>query len=176
MNFDSYPLTPEIYVICLAAHRAGHEYGFWIDATQDPDEMLDEIKAMLTKSPVSNSEEWEIQDIQDFGDVEISKAEDLDLVQEKALFVEKYGEVGAAVLANHGKVEYAQEIVDNCYYDKFRTKEEFSVHELEKRYDGDPAYEALRAYIDIDMYCSDLLMTKYEEYTVNGYCYIFLQN
>ncbi|WP_435656012.1 antirestriction protein ArdA [Brucella pituitosa] len=41
-----------IYVACLTAYNDGYLHGAWIDADQDPDQIKDEIAAMLVRSPV----------------------------------------------------------------------------------------------------------------------------
>ena len=35
---------PRIYVSCLAAYNSGYLHGMWIDATQDPDDIYDDIE------------------------------------------------------------------------------------------------------------------------------------
>ena len=55
--------TPQIYVACLAAYNSGYLYGTFIDATQDPEDIHDQIQQMLSSSPVSDveaCEDWAI--------------------------------------------------------------------------------------------------------------------
>ena len=47
--------NPRIYVACLAAYNNGYLYGAWIDADQDPDQIRDEIAAMLARSPIKGA-------------------------------------------------------------------------------------------------------------------------
>ena len=51
--------APRIYVACLAAYNNGCLHGRWIDATT-PDEIMDEVRAMLAASPLPGAEEWAI--------------------------------------------------------------------------------------------------------------------
>ena len=47
--------SPQIYVACLASYNAGIHFGAWIDANQDPDDILEAITALvLRKSPSPN--------------------------------------------------------------------------------------------------------------------------
>ncbi|MGB3639113.1 MAG: antirestriction protein ArdA, partial [Rivularia sp. (in: cyanobacteria)] len=55
--------TPKIYVACLSAYNAGYLHGLWIDATQEPENIEDDIKWMLSWSPITDTEpcdEWAI--------------------------------------------------------------------------------------------------------------------
>lgn len=47
---------PRIYVACLASYNAGELHGVWIDADQDPDDVWNEIRAMLRASRHPNVE------------------------------------------------------------------------------------------------------------------------
>lgn len=53
------PDSPRIYVACLAAYNSGCLHGRWIDATT-PDEIWEQVRAMLADSPVPDAEEWAI--------------------------------------------------------------------------------------------------------------------
>jgi Antirestriction protein (ArdA) len=39
------PLSPRIYVACLAAYNSGRLHGAWIDADQPVEDIYDEIKS-----------------------------------------------------------------------------------------------------------------------------------
>ena len=49
-----------IYVACLAAYNDGKLHGQLINANQDADCIYEEIREMLSESPVPNAEEWAI--------------------------------------------------------------------------------------------------------------------
>lgn len=53
-------VTPRIYVACLAAYNSGRLHGAWIDASQDVDDIWNELKQVLASSPVPDAEEWAI--------------------------------------------------------------------------------------------------------------------
>ena len=48
----------QIYVADLAAYNAGHLHGVFIDATEELDDIQDQINAMLGNSPVDDAEEY----------------------------------------------------------------------------------------------------------------------
>ncbi len=70
--------TPRIYVACLASYNSGILWGEWIDATQDPSDIYDDISTMMAESPIENSEEWAVQDYENFGDCQIDEYESIE--------------------------------------------------------------------------------------------------
>jgi len=48
--------VPRIYVACLTAYNNGCLHGRWIEATT-PDEIREEVRAMLAASPLPDAEE-----------------------------------------------------------------------------------------------------------------------
>ncbi|WP_208354567.1 antirestriction protein ArdA, partial [Aetokthonos hydrillicola] len=86
--------TPKIYVACLSAYNNGHLHGLWIDATQEPEEIEDDIKWMLSWSPVVDDEpceEWAIHDYENWMEIKINEYEDINKVSELANLVQKHG-------------------------------------------------------------------------------------
>lgn len=85
---------PRIYVACLSAFNFGVLHGLWIDATQEPKEIEDDIKWMLSWSPdinnsvcfqeVSQKDEWAIHDYENFEGFEIDEYERLEYVSKLA--------------------------------------------------------------------------------------------
>jgi antirestriction protein len=94
--------TPKIYVACLSSYNGGRLHGAWIDCDQDSDEIMTEIKAMLSKSPMNEieegeeCEEWAIHDYQGFKGLTISEHEGIDRVAQLAASIEEHGEAFAA--------------------------------------------------------------------------------
>jgi antirestriction protein len=62
---------PRIYVACLAAYNNGCLHGEWINANQDADSLHEEVKKILSASPIPRAEEFAIHDFENFGDVQI---------------------------------------------------------------------------------------------------------
>ena len=79
--------TPKIWVGCLAAQNSGYLHGLWIDATQEPEEILEDINWMLSYSPVKDlevCEEWIICDSEDFGSITIDEYQSIETVSKLA--------------------------------------------------------------------------------------------
>lgn len=92
---------PRIYVACLAAYNNGTLHGCWIDATS-PDEIMNEVHAMLAASPIPDAEEWAIHDYEGFNGVILSEYAAFGRVCELAGFIEEHGELGGKVLSHFG--------------------------------------------------------------------------
>ena len=79
-----------IYVADLAAYNAGKFHGVWIDATMGMDEIWEEVKNMLAKSPEPMAEEYAIHDYEGFGGYGLSEYEGLERAHEIAAFIEEH--------------------------------------------------------------------------------------
>ncbi len=91
--------TPRVYIACLAAYNNGRLHGRWIDADQSPEDMWDEVQAMLAGSPESLAEEWAVHDYEGFGSLRLSASESFQTVSAIAAGIAKHGEAFAAWLA-----------------------------------------------------------------------------
>lgn len=83
--------APRIWVACLSAYNAGIGHGLWIDATQDADEIKEDIQWMLSWSPVSETEtceEWAIHCYENFNGVTLGEYESIEHVSEIAQALE----------------------------------------------------------------------------------------
>lgn len=58
----SFGQTPRIYVASLSDYNNGLLHGEWIDAGQEPDEIHEQVQAMLAESESPGAEEWAIHD------------------------------------------------------------------------------------------------------------------
>jgi antirestriction protein len=93
--------TPKIYVACLSAYNAGHLHGLWIDATQDAEEIEEDINWMLSWSPVRDTEtceEWAIHDYENFDEISISEHQDLETISIFANAICEHGEAMSVYL------------------------------------------------------------------------------
>lgn len=100
---------PRIYVADLAAYNAGILHGEWIDATQDADEIEEDVRAMLAESPTAlaeglPAEEWAIHDYGGFGGIKLSEWEPFENVSALAHLIEEYGAPFAAWFENDPRV------------------------------------------------------------------------
>lgn len=104
-----------IYVACLAAYNNAILHGTWIDATQDPDDIMEDVQSMLKASPIPNAEEWAIHDYEGFHGIILSEWESFEQVHAIASFVEEYGELGAELYSYSNDLEEAREALCDRY-------------------------------------------------------------
>ena len=64
-----------IYVADLAAYNNGKLHGVWINASDDLDDIQEQINKMLAESPEGFAEEYAIQDYEGFGGYSVSEYE-----------------------------------------------------------------------------------------------------
>ena len=84
-----------IYVADLAAYNAGKLHGVWIDATQEIEDIQDQLNKMLGASPEGFAEEYAIHDYEGFEGCELSEYTGIQAAHEKAVFIEEH-EIGSA--------------------------------------------------------------------------------
>ena len=107
--------SPRIYVACLAAYTAGYLHGEWIDATLDPDELAEEIQAMLKESP-ARGEEFAIHDTDDFCGYDVHEYESLKRVSQIAQLIAEHGEAAAGFLAvGYGEDDELEQAFEDRY-------------------------------------------------------------
>jgi antirestriction protein len=137
---------PRIYVACLAAYNNGILHGAWVDAAQEPWSIYDDVKAMLSASPIAGAEEWAIHDYDGFGEVTISEYASFERVGALASFIGEHGAVGAALLDYYsGDLDEAQEAMNGRYMGEHTSLADY-VQEMTE--ETTPIPHALRYYID----------------------------
>ena len=146
------PLSPWIYVACLAAYNAGRLHGTWIDV-EDEETVKDAITVMLSVSPIAGAEEFAIHDHDGFGGVTIGEYEDIGRVVEIASFLRERGQLGALVLDHlSGNIDEASEALDDGYRGAFECLADY-FQELTEETVMIP--EPLRLYIDYEAMARD---------------------
>ncbi len=105
-----------IYVADLSAYNNGKLHGVWIDATDDIDDIQDQINEMLENSPEEDSEEYAIHDYEGFDGYRLSEYEGIQSAHEIACFIDDNPELGGELL-NHfgGDLEDAQKAIEEDY-------------------------------------------------------------
>lgn len=88
-------LEPRIYVADLLAYNWGELRGVWLDAAQDPEELQEQIDAMLAGCKYGKAEEWAIHDFEGFNGLHLGEWEDLAHVSKIAKGIEQHGEAYA---------------------------------------------------------------------------------
>lgn len=119
--------TPKIYVACLSAYNNGHLHGLWIDATQEPEEIEDDIKWMLSWSPVADDEsceEWAIHDYENWQGIQLNECEDIEHISELANLLEEHGKAFAVYYQYYGS-DASLEDFQESYLGQFEDEEDF---------------------------------------------------
>jgi len=107
-----------IYVADLAAYNAGHLHGVWIDATLELSDIWEQVKQMLSTSPVEGAEEFAIHDYEGFQGYKLGDYEGLDGAHDIAWFIDEYPEFGGELLAYHD-LEEAKKMAQDNYIGKY---------------------------------------------------------
>ncbi|MCB1246618.1 MAG: antirestriction protein ArdA, partial [Acidimicrobiia bacterium] len=92
-------IQPRIYVASLSDYNAGRLHGTWIDAIQEPDEIMTDVQQMLDDSPQLFAEEWAIHDYEGFGYARLSEYTDFETVSRIAKGIERHGDAFSAWIA-----------------------------------------------------------------------------
>ncbi|MBX3630769.1 MAG: antirestriction protein ArdA [Nitrosomonas sp.] len=92
----------KIYVADLAAYNNGKLHGVWINATDDLDDIQEQVNQMLAESPAGFAEEYAIHDYEGFDGYALSEYEGLKTAHEIACFIEEYPDFGGELLNNFG--------------------------------------------------------------------------
>jgi antirestriction protein len=154
-----------IYAACLSAYNNGRLHGEWIDCDQDSDEIMTEIKAMLSRSPMNEEgeecEEWAIHSYEGFLGVEISEHEGIDQVVEIAQALAEHGEAVAAYLDNYSFEDIGE--FEDRYQGCYKNKQDFA----EEQYEQNGIIQQIEAaglkscYIDFEMIARDMFIDGY---------------
>jgi antirestriction protein len=155
--------TPKIYVACLSSYNGGRLHGAWIDCDQDSDEIMAEIKAMLSRSPMNEEgqecEEWAIHSYEGFLGVEISEHEGIDRVVEIAQALEEHGEAMAAFLEH-----YSFEDIDDFeerYQGSYESEQAFTEEHYSELIDKVEQAGLQSIYIDFETLTRDLFISGF---------------
>lgn len=146
---------PRIYVACLAAYNNGCLHGRWIDATT-PDEVMDEVRAMLAASPLPDAEEWAIHDYEGFEGAQLSEYASFETACNLAEYIAEHGRLGALVHRHFGDdLEQAEAAFDD-YAGEYRSVAHFAE---DLTYETGPAIpKRLEFYIDWDAMGRDMVL------------------
>ena len=166
-------LEPKIYVACLAAYNSRILHGRWIDATPDADDIQDEINAMLAESPCPDAEEWAIHDYEGFGGLTIEEDTSIESIANFVMFIEKYDELGAAVLEYCDQdIDSATTMLEDQYHGEYDSEFDFATDLFDEIY----AYsipEPARSYINYESFIHDIFIDSYFSLEAGGKTHVF---
>jgi len=148
--------NPRIYVACLAAYNNGKLFGKWIDADQDPDDILKEIKEMLKESPEPDAEEWAIHDYEEFGGFEPKELESIEDAAEMARLTFEHGEaIGLFYMNDVYDLDGLESRFEDAYAGYYASEIEYAEDLFDEIYlSGVP--ENIQCYIDYKSFADDL--------------------
>lgn len=148
--------TPRIYVACLAAYNNGKLHGAWIDASQEPEAILEAVQTMLKASPERGAKEWSIHDYEGFHSIKLSEWEGFAEVHAYATFIEEHGRLGAEVHNYYGDLKEAQAALNDRYPGCYPSIADFA-QELTEATTTIP--QNLAYYIDYERMARDMEMS-----------------
>ncbi|MGH3992463.1 MAG: antirestriction protein ArdA [Pseudonocardiaceae bacterium] len=93
---------PRIYVADTTSAQRGISHGLWIDADQEPNELDDDVAAMLASSPTPDATEWAVQATEDFAGLDLHDYTDTTLISLLAKGVAEHGFAYSAWVAING--------------------------------------------------------------------------
>jgi len=143
-----------VYVADLAAYNNGKLHGVWINATDDMDDIQEQINQMLDESPEQGAEEYALHDYEGFNGYGLGEYESIGSVHEIALFIEEYPEIGGELLSHFGgslddAKKAAEENYSGCYKSLAHYAEELTE-------DTSEIPEHLQYYIDYERMGRDM--------------------
>jgi antirestriction protein len=185
----NYENTPKIYVACLSAYNSGHLHGLWIDATQDPEDILEDIKWMLSWSPdcdIYPCEEWAIHDYEGFGDISLDEYEDIKYISKLGQILDDADDVDA-LCAWLGCASYPVSISDlgklaedfsSYYCGHWQTETDFVLKsdEIEAIYNWsefEKQFKFWSQHIDWDSVARELFLEGYDSVKASSGIYVF---
>lgn len=164
---------PHIYVACLASYNCGILYGCWINALQDPDKILHDIRKMLAHSPLLCGDEWAIHDYENFHSFKLDEFEDIESICQKAKFVAEHGELGTKIMSYlRCDIEDAARFLDDNYYGAFESETAFAEHYFDEFYRHETP-EFIQWFIDMDSFRIWLLDNDYFAIESNMQTHVF---
>jgi len=145
--------TPKVWVGCLAAYNRGDLHGEWIDATQDAEDIDNDIQSILKDSPVPNAEEADIFDTDEMFGLSPASCRGEDIARIGA-FIEEHGELGAKLVSHLGGFDEAAEALSERHYGVYDDLASFAEELCEDLVKEMPT--ALQGYIDFAAYGRDM--------------------
>lgn len=161
--------TYQIYVACLAAYNNGFLHGKWIDLKQPLEAIYAEIHEMLAKSPVPDSEEWEIHD----HEFALCGYLDVQTAKQIADFLYESGAVGEALISHYcGNIEEAKMALEEYYFGEYESELAFAEHIFDDCY-LDQIPDNLQGYIDYESFARDIFIDDYFSVKVGCNVHVF---
>lgn len=116
-----------IYVADLAAYNNGILHGVWINATDDVDDIQDQINKMLAESPEEFAEEYAIHDYEGFEGYPLGEYAGIQTAHDIACFIEEYPNIGGELLSHFGgDIDEARQAMEDNYCGCYRSVADYA--------------------------------------------------
>ena len=142
-----------IYVADLSAYNNGKLHGVWINATDELDDIQEQINNMLRKSPEGFAEEYAIHDYEGFSGYSLGEYEGIETVHNVACFIEEYPEMGGELLDHFSDIDEARKAAEENYCGCYKSLSDYA-EELTDQTTQIP--ESLTYYIDYEKMGRDM--------------------
>jgi len=167
-------LTPRIYVACLASYTNGILYGAWIALDQPLEDVLEQIRRLLDKSPMPGAEEIAVHNFEGFGSLSIGEYESITMIHDQAEFIIEHGALGAELLAHYGgNLEDAEKTLEDYYMGEHESELAYATDLFDELYMHDIP-ESAQYYVDYQKFQRDIFINDYFSLEVNGKCHVFV--
>ena len=167
--------TPRIYVACLSSYNNGRLYGKWIDATQDPDDIAEEIKEMLAASPTPGAEEYAIHDSEGFNGM-LDEYDDLYMVSGLAQLIETHGADLVSGVRDHvgtSKLQWTIDAFEDNYLGSADTLADYVYEEAKDSGMLDRIPDEYQRYIDWEAVAHDRELDDLFTVEADGKTHVF---
>ncbi|MGX1018159.1 antirestriction protein [Pseudomonas sp. Y3 TE3536] len=145
--------TPRIYVADLAAYNSGYLHGVWIDASEEVEDIQEQINAMLAASPVPDAEEYAIHDYEGFGGYQLGEYEGIEAAHDIACFIEEFPAFGGALLGHFSSIEEARRAAEEDYCGSYESLADYAQQLTEE---ATQIPESLAYYINYEAMARDM--------------------
>ena len=146
-----------IYVADLAAYNNGKLHGVWINATDDLDDIQEQINKMLAKSPEGFSEEYAIHDYEGFEGYALGEYESIETIHEIACLIAAYPDLAGKLLSEFGgDVEEARTAIEDHYSGCYQSLADYAKELIEG---ATQIPDNLAYYIDYECLGRDMEMS-----------------
>lgn len=147
----------KIYIADLAAYNSGYLHGVWVDATDELDDIQDQINAMLKASPVQGAEEYAVHDYEGFDGYSVGEYDSIDTLHDIARFIEEQPELAGALLDHFcGDLDEARKAAEDSYNGCYKSVADYA-QDLTKQTSEVP--KNLEFYIDYERMGNDMEMS-----------------
>ncbi len=152
--------TPRIYVACLASYNAGCLFGEWMDVDIDAEDLGQQVRDMLAKSPEVGAEEFAIHDHEGFSGFEVGEYSSLSEVCQAAELIAQHGAIFGAACSAFDGIEGAIQALEERYCGAWDSAADYAQEMAEDCGELANVPERIQWAINWERYANDLCLTE----------------